>query len=264
LNIHFQFIASLFAMIPLFIPFQVEYIDALDFDNDSVEQNILPYLNTIKNENYKKQKIDFANTIENNAEIEHISKIVVKPNDENDKDNSDKSTENDTIAEIITSYDNDKGVGIKLENSTPWIINAKSDKSTCANIDSCFIHLEIINKTDMPQLWIIEDRFESQTITDYCKCNTLEDYVSHIYNNMISQFDNFSFINQNQATISEDRPAIQIEYEFSPNDAKIQTFTIFTQDNNSFYQFSYYGDSETYLNYLADFEKLINTIEFTP
>ena len=53
-NIHFQFIASLFAMIPLFIPFQVEHIDALDFDNDSVEQNILPYLNTIKNENYKK------------------------------------------------------------------------------------------------------------------------------------------------------------------------------------------------------------------
>ena len=68
-------------MISLFIPFQVEYIDALDFDNDSVEQNILPYLNTIKNENYKKQKIDFANTIENNAEIEHISKIVVKTND---------------------------------------------------------------------------------------------------------------------------------------------------------------------------------------
>lgn len=264
INIHFQFIASLFAMIPLFIPFQVEYIDALDFDNDSVEQNILPYLNTIKNENYKKQKIDFANTIENNAEIEHISKTVVKTNDENDKDNSDKSTENDTLAEIITSYYNDKGVGIKLENSTPWTINAKSDKSTCANIDLCFLYLEIINKTDMPQAWIIEDRFESQTITDYCKCNTLEDYVSHIYNNMISQFDNFSFINQNQATISGDRPAIQIEYEFSPNDTKIQTFTIFTQDNNSFYQFSYYGDSETYSNYLADFEKLINTIEFTP
>jgi hypothetical protein len=94
-------------------------------------------------------------------------------------------------AEIITNYYNDKDVGIKLENSTPWTINAKSDKSTCANIDLCFIHLGIINKTDMPQLWIIEDRFESQTITDYCKCNTLEDYVSHIYNNMISQFDNF-------------------------------------------------------------------------
>lgn len=264
MNMYFQFIASLFAMIPLFIPFQVEYIDALDFDNDSVEQNILPYLNTIKNENYKKQKIDFANTIENNAEIEHISKIVVDTNNEDDKDNSDKSTKNDTLAEIITNYYNDKGIGIKLENSTPWTINAKSDKSTCANIDLCFLYLEIINKTDMPQLWIIQDRFDSPTITDYCKCNTLEDYVSHIYNNMISQFDGFSLINQNQATISEDRPAIQIEYEFSPTDTKIQTFTIFTQDNISFYQFSYYGDSETYLNYLIDFEKLINTIEFAP
>ena len=267
MNIHFQFIASLFAMIPLFIPFQVEYIDALDFDNDSVEQNILPYLNTIKNENHKKQKIDFANTIENNAEIEHISKIVQKTNDEDGNDYLDKSTEkqeNDTLDEIITSYYNyHEGIGIKLENSTPWTINTKSDKSTCANIDSCFLYLEIRNKTDMPQLWIIEDRFESQTITEYCKCNNLEDYVNHIYNNMISQFENFSFINQNQATISGDRPAIQIEYEFSPNDTKIQTFTIFTQDNNSFYQFSYYGDSETYSNYLTDFEKLINTVELT-
>ncbi len=59
-------------MIPLFIPFQVEYIDALDFDNDSVEQNILPYLHTIKNDNYKKHKIDFVNTVINNAGIEHV------------------------------------------------------------------------------------------------------------------------------------------------------------------------------------------------
>jgi len=40
MNIHFQFIISLVAIIPLFIPFQVEYIDALDFDNDSLEQSI--------------------------------------------------------------------------------------------------------------------------------------------------------------------------------------------------------------------------------
>ena len=60
MNIRFQFIASFFAMIPLFIPFQVEYIDALNFDNDFVEQNILPYLNIIKNENYKKTKNRFC------------------------------------------------------------------------------------------------------------------------------------------------------------------------------------------------------------
>jgi hypothetical protein len=254
-------------MIPLFIPFQVEYIDALDFDNDSVEQNILPYLNTIKNDNYKKQKIDFVNTVINNAEIEQVQREIESKQEDSSKNNSDKSTkkqENDTLDEIITSYYNDEGLGIKLENSTPWSINTKSDKSTCADINLCVIQLEIINRTGMPQLWIIQDSFESQTIKEYCKCNTLEDYVSYISNNMISQFDNFSFINENQDIILGDKSARLIEYEFSPNDIKIHTFTIFTQYNDSFYQFSYYGDSESYSNYFADFQKLINTMEFTP
>jgi hypothetical protein len=252
-------------MIPLFIPFQVEYIDALDFDNDSVEQNILPYLHTIKNDNYKKHKIDFVNTVINNAGIEHVqTEIESKQEDSSSKNNSDKSTKKDTLDKIITNYSNNEGIGIKLENSTPWSINTKSDKTTCSNIDLCFIHLGIINRTGIPQLWIIQDRFESLTIKEYCKCNTLEDYVSHIYNNTISQFDNFSFINENQAIISGERPATQIEYEFSPNDTKIHAITIFTQDNDSFYQFSYYGDSESYSNYFADFEKVINTVEITP
>lgn len=83
MNTQFQFIISLFAIVPLFIPLQVKYIDALDFDNDSLEQSISPYLNTIKDENYKKQKINFANIIENNAEIQYISKIEAK--EDNDK-----------------------------------------------------------------------------------------------------------------------------------------------------------------------------------
>ena len=79
----------------------------------------------------------------------------------------------------------------------------------------------------------------------------------------MSQFDNFSFINENQSTISGDRSAIQLEYEFLLNNTKIHTFTIFTEDNNSFYQFSFHGDPETYSDYLADFEKIINTVELT-
>lgn len=56
MNIHFQFLVFLFAIASLFIPFQVEHLDALNFDNDSIEQNILPYSNTINNENYKNKK----------------------------------------------------------------------------------------------------------------------------------------------------------------------------------------------------------------
>jgi len=108
----------------------------------------------------------------------------------------------------ITSYD--EGLRIKLENYTPWTILAKSDKSKCDSIDLCFLYLGIVNGTNMPQLWIIQDSFESQTIKEYCKCNSLEDYVKYFYNNMISQYNNFSFINENQTAISGDRSAIQL------------------------------------------------------
>ena len=191
--------------------------------------------------------------------IELLSSNTIKE----DKDNSDQTPikqEKDTLYENFTDYED---LGVKLENSDNWIILAKSDKSSCENINLCFLHLGILNITDMPQLWVIQDRFESQTITEYCKCNTLEDYVKYFYD-MISQFDNFSFINENQTTFAGDKSAIQIEYEFAPDDIKIHTFTIFTQDNDSFYQFSYYGDLESFSTYLTDFRKITDTVEFVP
>ena len=84
----------------------------------------------------------------------------------------------------------------------------------------------------MPQLWIIQDSFESQTIKEYCKCNSLEDYVKYFYNNMISQFDNLSFINENQPIFLWDNSGIQLEYEFSLTDTKIHTITVVTEDND--------------------------------
>jgi hypothetical protein len=115
----------------------------------------------------------------------------------------------------------------------------------------------------MPQLWVIQDRFESQTITEYCKCNILEDYIKYFYD-MISQFDNFSFINEEQTTFSGDGSAIQLKYEFSAGDTKIHTFTVFTKDNDSFYQFIFYANPESFSNYFSDFKKIIDTVKFVP
>ena len=115
----------------------------------------------------------------------------------------------------------------------------------------------------MSQIWIIQDNLESQTIKEYCKCNILEDYERHFYTNMISQFDNFSFINEEQATILGDSSAIKLEYELSVGGTKIHTFTVFTKDIDSFYQFTYYADSESFSNYMSDFQKIINIVEFT-
>jgi hypothetical protein len=160
-----------------------------------------------------------------------------------------------------------EGLGIQLKYSYPWTIQTKSDKSTCYNIDLCFVYLEILNRTDMPQAWVIQDNTKSQTIKEYCKCNTLEDYERHFYTNMISQSDKFSFINENKTTLLSlgDRPAIQLEYEFVAVNTTIHTLNIITSNNDgdSFYQFIYYADAEDFSKYLSDFKKIIDTIEFT-
>jgi hypothetical protein len=80
---------------------------------------------------------------------------------------------------------------------------------------------------------------------------------------MISKFDKFSFINENQTTFQGDRSAIQLEYKFTPNDIQIHTYTVFTNNYDSFYQFSYYAEPESFSKYLSDFKKIINIIKFT-
>jgi hypothetical protein len=169
------------------------------------------------------------------------------------------SNDNDIVNENFTIYD---GLGIKLKYSYPWMILTKSDKFTCHIIDLCLLYIGI-NQTNMPQIWILQDNFESQTIKKFCKCVTLEDYIIYFYRNMISQADNFSFINTTLTTLLGNRTAIQIEYEFSPADTNIHAITIFTRNANSFYQFIYYADHELFSKYFSNFQKIINTVEFT-
>ena len=197
------------------------------------------------------------------AELDENIELYSKTT-KDDKDNSNqpiliKLEENYTLGKNISFYD---GLGLYIEIFYPWTILDKSDKSTCSNIDLCFIKLGIINGTNMPQAWIIQDRFESQTIKEYCKCNTLEDYKKHFYTNMISQFDKFSLIKENQITLPDDRSSILLEYEFSPKNTQIHTYTIFTKNDDSFYQFTYYSDPESFSRYLSDFKKVIDIIKF--
>ena len=170
------------------------------------------------------------------------------------------SKDKNILNENFTTYD---GLGIKLKYSFPWVILTKLDKSTCHNIDLCLVHLGI-NQTNMPQIWIIQDKFESQSIKEYCKCNTLKDYENHFYTNIISRYDNFSFINENYTTFtSNEIPAIQLEYEFSPSNETSHTITLFTNNNkDAFYQFIYYADSESFPMNFSNFQKIIDTVVF--
>lgn len=105
---------------------------------------------------------------------------------------------------------------------------------------------------------------DSPKIKSECKCDTLLEYVKYEYENTISGFDNFSFINNNQTTLANDnKSAIQLEYELSLAGNEQKAFTVFTEDNNSFYDFTIYADNkESYPKYVADFKKMIDSLKF--
>lgn len=153
--------------------------------------------------------------------------LTSKKATESDNTISDQSIikqDENTLYENFTIYE---GLGIKLENYTPWTILAKSDKSTCYNVNLCYLQLGILNETNLAETRILQDNFKSQTIKEYCNCDLLEDYVNYFYTTTISQTDNFSFINKTQTTLSGNRISIQMEYEFSPANTNIHAFTVF-------------------------------------
>src|ERR671914_55923 len=69
--------------------------------------------------------------------------------------------EKNTLNEDFSIYE---GLGIKLENFNHWTILMKSDKSTCDNIDWCILHLGILNGTNMPQTWIVQDILKAKQL----------------------------------------------------------------------------------------------------
>jgi hypothetical protein len=46
------------------------------------------------------------------------------------------------------------------------------------------------------------------------------------------------------------------------DDIELHDFTIFTKDNDSFYQFTYYAVPESFSKHLGDFKNMVNSIEF--
>ena len=155
-----------------------------------------------------------------------------------------------------------EGLGIKIKYFDPWTILTSSDNLTCYTKDFCMLTLGKLNGKGIGQIWIKQDRENSPKIAFECQCNTLEDYVRYLYITTISQFDNFSFINDNQTTLSENRSAIQLEFEFSLDNIEINAFTIFTKDKDSFYHLTYYAIPETFSKYLGDYKKMVNSLEF--
>ena len=147
----------------------------------------------------------------------------------------------------------------------------EADEPNCSNICVIYLHGEMNggNSDDFANIVIVHNTLNGPKIKDECKCDTLLEYVKYEYENDISKHDDFVFINDNQTTLTNDnKSAIQLEYEFSSfrGELKVSTnkvLTIFTKDNNSFYNFIIYVNmKEHYSKYVNDFKKMIDSLQF--
>jgi protein-disulfide isomerase len=176
--------------------------------------------------------------------------------------------ENGSLTQTSHIYE---GLGIKIKYFDPWFIVERPDEPNCSNICVISLHgaMKGGNKEDFANIVIVQNVLNGPKIKDECKCDTLLEYVKYEYENDISKHDDFVFINDNQTTLTNDnKSAIQLEYEFSSfwPERKVSTnkvLTIFTKDNNSFYNFFInINMKEQYSKYVDDFKKMIDSLQF--
>jgi hypothetical protein len=219
-------------------------------------------------QNWKSLK-DSIDSMDDPIKRESLFSNTIKRNNTSDEfqtiEKGHQQQESDSL--IQQSSNIYEGLGIKLKYFDPWTIFLQFDEPTCHQINLCYIQLStpITNGLEnYAMISITQNKFDSPKITDECKCDTLQNYVRYQYENHLSTADNFSFINDNQTTISNDnKPAIQLEYDLSLDKNDNKGFDIFTKNDQSFYHFSLVVNKNSqYSKHIDDFKKMINSIEF--
>ena len=222
-----------------------------------IGSNITDIGHPIKNQSTEQQKKDsliktgslLSNTTKNN----NLNKsLIIK-----------QQQENRSLTQSSNIYE---GLGIKFKYFDPWKMGLlQADEPTCLNF--CNTQLSLPDNEAM--ILIVQEKLNSPKIKNNCKCDTLLEFVKYEYENTISKYEDLVFINDNQTTLTYDKiPAIQMEYEkkgFTLSDENLidKSFDIFTKSPYSFYRIVFSADNnKQYLNYLKDFKKMINSLEF--
>ena len=151
-----------------------------------------------------------------------------------------------------------EGLGIKLKYFNPWTIEGNDDDPSC--LDLCLTALFI--PSYKAGIMIMQEKFDKPDIKNKCKCDTLLEFVKYRYE-IISESEENVFINDNQTTLTDGNiPAIQMEFE-NKGDTLKKSVHILTKGPNSFYGIVFSADkNEQYSNYLDDFKKMLNSLEF--
>lgn len=143
----------------------------------------------------------------------------------------------------------------------PYEFNVEPD---CFEITQCLVWLERAGEF-LPFLTIhvAMPKYVKELINK-CTCDTLKEYVQHRYK-LLSNFEDFSFINDNQTTLGKNYIAWQLEYSSIIESVPQKNLEVMTKSNDTFYEISYgpHPDAE-YQSGLAEFKKIANSIQIFP
>jgi len=146
-------------------------------------------------------------------------------------------------------------------------VGSLQEKYECSDV--CHETWQVIDQPSdpLPDATLVIEKYNStgSTVSDKCKCNSLDQFIRYKYNEARSDNDNFTSTNGNgnKTVVGTTLPSSQIEYLTSSYPAK--GLKIFAQVNNSFYEISYHAFEEAlYSKRLPQIQNVLGSIEFLP
>ena len=160
----------------------------------------------------------------------------------------------------MKKFENSK-MGLSFQYPSEW--NLTSSEPELCEDNACtvtFISENLTTHELAPFLVMVQaNKLNGSALSNqFCNCNSLEDFIKYKYNRY---WKKFTFINDNQTTIQDNRSAWQIE--LISDSEKTRFFDVLTINNGYGYLFVYSADDNSRFDtHLQDFKNMINSVVF--
>jgi hypothetical protein len=165
------------------------------------------------------------------------------------------------VNEMSQTYENRK-IGLKLSYPSDWVKNDGSTPSApnCDKAESlpCVLPFAAPDTTHPFGFTLLAVPKEK------CECNSLMEFVGHIYDGSQQANEAFSFINDNQTTVGKKYPSWQYEFSYLLNNDNAKAVNVLTTNNETYFSIQIKYPTESQAKRLPQFKKVMDSIEFLP
>ena len=165
------------------------------------------------------------------------------------------------VNETSQTYENRK-IGLKLSYPSDWVKNDRSTPSApnCDKSESLPCVLPFAARDTTYPFGFTLLAFPKEK----CECNSLTEFVGHIYEGSQQANEAFSFISDNQTTVGKKYPSWQYEFSYLLNNVKAKAVNVVTTNNETYFSIQIKYPTESQAKRLPQFRNVMESIEFLP